>query len=57
MRNRSDKKQDREEDECKLADPEEENDASSVEQVDNYKGPITRNRTKRKIHCYSKLTL
>ena len=31
----------------KLTDPEEENDASSVEDVDNYEGPITRSKTKR----------
>ena len=48
MRNESDEKQqDMEEDEPKLTDPEEENDASSVEQVDNYEGPITRSKIKR----------
>ena len=31
----------------KLTDTEEENDASSVEHVDNYEGPITRSKTKR----------
>ena len=31
----------------KLADPEEENNASSVEHIDNYEGPITRSKTKK----------
>ena len=47
MRNESaEKQQDMEEKESKLTDPEENNDASSVEHVDNYKGPITRSKTK-----------
>ena len=47
MRNESDEKQQNiEEKEPKLTDPEEENDASSVEHVDNYEGSITRNKTK-----------
>ena len=33
--------------EPKLTDPEEENDATSVEHVDNYEGSITRSKTKR----------
>ena len=46
MRNASDEKQhDMDEKEPKLTDPEKENDASSVEHVDNYKGPITRCKT------------
>ena len=36
-----------EEKESKLTDPEEDNDASSVELEDNYAGPITRSNTKR----------
>ena len=48
MRNESgEKQQDMEGKEPKLTDPEEENDASSVEHVDSYKGPITRSKTKR----------
>ena len=46
MRNESDEKQqdiEEEEEESKLT----ENDASSVEQVDHYEGPIARSRTKR----------
>ena len=47
-----------EEKEPKLTDSEEENDASSVEHVENYEGLITRSKTKRReMHCYSKLTL
>ena len=40
-------KQDMEEEEPKLTDPEKENDASSVEQLDNYEGPISGSKTKR----------
>ena len=48
MINESDEKQqDMEEEEPKLTNLEEENHASSVEQVDNNKGPITRSRTER----------
>ena len=59
MRNESNKKeQDMEEKEPKLTDSEEENDASSVEHVDNYEGPTTRSKLKGwKMHCYLKLTL
>ena len=49
MRNESDEKQQNmEEKEPKLTDPEEENDASSIEHVINYEGPITRSKTRRK---------
>ena len=41
------KQQNMEEKVPKLTDPEEENDASSVEHVDNYKGSITKSKTKR----------
>ena len=41
------KQQNMEEKEPKLTDPEDENNASSVEHVDTYEGPITRNKTKR----------
>ena len=48
MRNKSNEKQQyMEEKEPKLTNPEEENAAYSVEHVDNYKGPITRSKTKR----------
>ena len=36
-----------EEEESKLTDPKEENDASPVEHVNNYEGPITRSKPKR----------
>ena len=36
-----------EEKEPKLTDPEEENKTPSVEQIDNYEGPITRSTTKK----------
>ena len=48
IRNESDEKQQNmEEKEPKLTDTEEENDASSVEHVDNYEGPITMSKTKK----------
>ena len=48
MRHESDKKQQNMEiEESKLTDPQEENDASSVEHIDTYEGPITRSKTKR----------
>ena len=48
MRNESDpKQQNMEEKKPKLTDAEEENDSPYVEHVDNYKGPITRSKTKK----------
>ena len=48
MRNESDERQhNMEEKEPKLTDPEEENDVSTIEHVDNCKGPITRSKTKK----------
>ena len=48
MINESDtEQQNMEEKEPKLTDAEEENNASSVEHVDNYEGPITRSKTKK----------
>ena len=48
MRKKSEEKQQNmEEKEPKLTDPEDENDASSAEQINNYEGAITRSKTKR----------
>ena len=48
IRNVSDEKhQNMEEKEPKITDTEDENDAPSVEHVNNYEGPITRSTTKK----------
>ena len=54
MRNESDEKQkNMEEEESKLTDTEEGNDALSIEHVDEYKGPIIRSRTKKIGKCFA----